>query len=221
MVFHLTAGMLSPGNSNGDGPTPTSNPLLFINPNDVQSIDILKDASSAAIYGSRGANGVVAITMKKGQSGPAKVDIGVSFGKFADYMKRFETLNRSEFINALTKYNAASTLNYGGDVDALKDITNSTVSQSYNLALSGGNETGKYRASFYATNQEGFIKGTGLSKYIGSFNGTEKLMDKKLTLDFGVVVGNVPHKFGYVFNTTGSAGNLISAALQWNPTELP
>ena len=208
-----------PGNSSGDGATPTSNPLLFINPNDIQSIDILKDASSAAIYGSRGANGVVAITMKKGSSGPTKIDLGVSYGKFAGYMKRFDVLDRSEFLTALTKYGGAASLNAGGNVDALKDITSKTVSQAYNLALSGGNETGKYRASFFATNQEGFIKGTGLSKYIGSFNGTEKLLDKKLTIDFSMIAGNVPHNFGYVFNTTGSAGNLISSALQWNPTQ--
>ena len=208
-----------PGNSAGDGPTPSSNPLLFINPSDVQSIDILKDASSAAIYGSRGANGVVAITTKKGTAGPTKIDVGVSYGKFAGYMKRFDVLDRSQFLTALTKYGAASSNNKGADVDALKDITNNRLTQSYNLALSGGNETGKYRASFYATNSEGFIKGTGLSKYIGSFNGTEKLLDKKLTLDFSLIAGNVPHNFGYVFNTTGSAGNLISAALQWNPTQ--
>jgi iron complex outermembrane receptor protein len=54
------------------GPTPESNPLLYINPNDIQQIDVLKDASSAAIYGSRGANGVVVITTKKGTSGPLK-----------------------------------------------------------------------------------------------------------------------------------------------------
>ncbi|MFT3933413.1 MAG: SusC/RagA family TonB-linked outer membrane protein [Chitinophagaceae bacterium] len=208
-----------PGNSNGDGPTPSSNPLLFINPSDVASIDVLKDASSAAIYGSRGANGVIAITLKKGVAGPTKVDVGMSFGKFAGYMKRFDVLDRSQFLNALTKYGGASSLNYGGNVDALKDITNSSISSSYNLALSGGNETGKYRASFYGTNQEGFVKGTGLQKYIGSFTGTERLLDKKLTLDFDLIAGNVPHTFGYVFNTTGSAGNLMSAALQWNPTQ--
>lgn len=208
-----------PGNSSGDGATPGSNPLLFINPNDIQSIDILKDASSAAIYGSRGANGVVAITLKKGQSGPTKIDLNVSYGKFAGYMKRFDVLDRSQFLSALTKYNAPSSLNKGDNVDALKDITSSTISQAYNLALSGGNETGKYRASFYANNSPGFMKGTGLKKYIGSFTGQQKLLDKKLTIDFNIIAGNVPHEFGYVFNTTGSAGNLISAALQWNPTQ--
>ncbi len=208
-----------PGNGNGDGATPNSNPLLFINPNDIASIDVLKDASSAAIYGSRGANGVIAITLKKGSSGPTKIDLNVGVSAFAGYMKRFDVLKRADFLTALTKYGAASTLNLGGNVDAMKDITSNKLSSGYNLALSGGNETGRYRASFFANNAQGFVKGTGLEKYIGSFNGTEKLLDKKLTLDFNLIAGSVPHDFGYVFNTTGSAGNLISAALQWNPTQ--
>lgn len=208
-----------PGNSNGDGATPNSNPLLFINPNDVQSIDVLKDASSAAIYGSRAANGVIAITLKKGSAGPTKIDLNSSIGIFAGYMKRFDVLKRDEFISAISKYGGAASLNAGGNVDALKDITSKSISQAYNLALSGGNETGKYRASFYANSTEGFVKGTGLQKYIGTFSGSERLLDKKLTLDFNLIAGSVPHNFGYVFNTTGSAGNLVSAALQWNPTQ--
>jgi TonB-dependent SusC/RagA subfamily outer membrane receptor len=60
-------------NLGGFGPTPESNPLIYINPNDIASIDVLKDASSSAIYGSRGANGVIVITTKKGGSGPTKL----------------------------------------------------------------------------------------------------------------------------------------------------
>src|ERR1700709_1072677 len=108
-----------PGNSVSSalGSSPASNPLLFINPNDIASIDILKDASSAAIYGSRGANGVIAITLKKGTSGPVKLDANVSYGVFAGYMKKFGILNASQFASALTKYGAASTLNGGVAVD--------------------------------------------------------------------------------------------------------
>jgi TonB-dependent starch-binding outer membrane protein SusC len=67
-------------NPGGLGQTPDANPLIYINPADIASIDILKDASSSAIYGSRGANGVVLITTRKGQMGPAKVDVGASVG---------------------------------------------------------------------------------------------------------------------------------------------
>ena len=66
-------------NASGVGQTPDVNPLIFINPADIASIDILKDASASAIYGSRGANGVILVTTRKGQSGPAKIDAGASF----------------------------------------------------------------------------------------------------------------------------------------------
>ena len=72
--------------------------LLFINPYDIAQIDVLKDASSTAIYGSRGANGVIIITTKKGASGPMRVDVGVNFSDYAGYMKRFEILSRSNFL---------------------------------------------------------------------------------------------------------------------------
>ena len=72
-------------------------PLLFINPYDIAQIDVLKDASSTAIYGSRGANGVIMITTKKGGSGPMRIDVGVNAGVFAGYMKRFEVLDAGQF----------------------------------------------------------------------------------------------------------------------------
>ncbi len=207
----------------GFGVTPTSNPLLFINPADIASISILKDASAAAIYGSRGANGVVEITTKKGASGGMKIEAGVAYGVWAGYMKKFGVLSSSQFANALSKYkvpNADSPyINGGHSTNALDAITNKTVSQGYNLALSGGNENGHYRASFFASNPQGFIEGTELNKYVGSFSGTVYSLNKKLTIDFNVVVGNVGHDFGAIGNTVGSTGDLMTAALQWNPTQ--
>ncbi|MBS1511296.1 MAG: SusC/RagA family TonB-linked outer membrane protein [Bacteroidetes bacterium] len=200
------------------GGTPTSNPLLFLNPNDIENLEILKDAASAAIYGSRGANGVIVITTKKAKPGAMKLDAAADFGAFAGYMKKFEILSKSDFVTALSKYGAASTWNGGQSVDPLKEITSKSVSSAYNIALGGGNENGRYRASFYANNTEGFLKGTGLEKYIANFNGSTTLLDKKLTLDFYLNAGSVPHRFGAVTNTAGSQGNLMSAALQWNPT---
>jgi TonB-linked SusC/RagA family outer membrane protein len=200
------------------GSLPSSNPLLFINPNDIASMEVLKDAASAAIYGARGANGVVVITTKKGAYGPMKVDVGADFGAFGGYMKKFEILSRDQFISAINKYGASSSLNGGANVDALKEITSKEISSAFNVALSGGNENGRYRASFYANNSQGFIKSTGLQKYIANFSGNTSLLDKKLTIDFNLTAGSVPHKFGVVSNTAGSQGNIISAALQWNPT---
>ncbi|MEO8819580.1 MAG: TonB-dependent receptor plug domain-containing protein, partial [Ginsengibacter sp.] len=97
----LDGGTARPGAATSFGTTSNSDPLIFINPNDIARIDILKDASSTAIYGSRGANGVIIITTKKGHSGPMKVDVGVNYSDFAGYMKKYEILSRSQYLSAI------------------------------------------------------------------------------------------------------------------------
>src|SRR6476469_1023849 len=79
-----------PNFGNNFGATPDANPLIFVNPNDIERIEVLKDASSSAIYGSRGANGVIVITTKTGSSGAPKLEVGTSIGLNAGLMKRFE-----------------------------------------------------------------------------------------------------------------------------------
>jgi len=199
--------------------TPQSNPLTYINPNDIASIDILKDASSSAIYGSRGANGVVVITTKKGAAGPTKLEVGTSFGVFAGYMKKYEILDAGEFRSGLTKYNASSDFDGKQNIDAQDEIKSDKLSQNYSLAFSGGNETGRFRASFLGSSTQGFVKNTSLDRYLGNLGGTYKFLDKKLTIDFDLIAGHTKEKIGAVTNNAGSEGNLISAVLEWNPTQ--
>ena len=199
------------------GSTPDANPLIYINPNDIQSIDVLKDASSAAIYGSRGANGVIAITTKTGSSGPTKLEFGTSFGVNAGYLKKYDILSVGQFRSALSKYGVTGQ-DKGASVDALKEIFNNKLSQNYNLAFSGGNENGKFRASFLGSTTQGSLKNSTLDKYIGSFAGQYKFLDKKLTLGFNLIAGHTTENLVAVSNNAGSVGNLISSALQWNPT---
>jgi len=216
-----------PGLNFGDGSgldfgtTPESNPLLYINPNDIAQIDVLKDASSTAIYGSRGANGIIVITTKKGSSSGTKIDFGTKFASNIGYMKKYKVFSASEFRSALHKYNLDTlsvSLDHGKSVDALEDITQSTLSQDYNLALSGGNETGKFRVSFLGSKNEGFIKKTSLEKYLGDFSGQYKFLDKRLSIDFNMIAGHTTEHMGLVSNTAGAGGNLIAWALNWNPT---
>ncbi len=206
----------NPGNPTF-GSTPDANPLVFINPYDIASIDVLKDASSAAIYGSRGANGVIAITTRTGAAGPAKVEFGTSWGVNAGYMKKFDILSVSQFRSALAKYGVTGQDN-GASVDAMKEITSSKLSQEYNLAFSGGNDNGKFRASFLGSRNNGLIKNSSLDKYVGTFNGSYKFLDKKLTFAFNLIAGHTTEHIIEVANTSGSQGNLISTALEWNPT---
>ena len=201
----------------GLGQTPDANPLIFINPADISSIDILKDASASAIYGSRGANGVVLITTKKGTSGATKIDVGASVG-FAGIMRKIEVLDASGYRSALNTYNAPKS-DSGATVDPWKEITNSGAStQNYSVAFSGGNDNGKYRASFLYANQQGIIRKSGLKKYVANFNSQNKFLDKRLSIDFSITAANVGEKIAPISNNTGSAGNIISLALIWNPT---
>jgi len=103
------------------GSNPGSNPLNFINPSDIATMDILKDASATAIYGSRAAYGVVLITTKRGQSGQTKMDIGASSG-FSNIAKKLKVLNASQFRSALTYYGLSNANDEGANTDALGAI---------------------------------------------------------------------------------------------------
>ena len=205
----------------GFGVTPDVNPLLFINPNDIANMTVLKDASATAIYGSRGANGVIVITTKTGGSGKTKLEFNADFSTPAGYMKKFDILNTSQFRSALQKYHLdtlTNSLDQGSSVDALDAVVNNSLSQNYSLAMSGGNETGKFRASFLYSKQNGFIKTTGLDKYIGTFSGQYKFIDNKLTIGFDLIGAHTTDRAALISSTAGSQGNLISSALSWNPT---
>jgi TonB-dependent starch-binding outer membrane protein SusC len=156
------------------GGTPSGNPLNFINPNDIASMDVLKDASAAAIYGSRGANGVVIITTKKGQAGGVKVDFTTSIGT-SSILKKLKVLNSGEYVTALgqaglgTSVNSTSlsTTNYGSSSDALGEILRKGSSQNYSVGISSGNENAKYRISLGYLDQKGIIKKSDYKKYVG------------------------------------------------------
>jgi iron complex outermembrane receptor protein len=87
-----------------------------------------------------------------------RVEVGVNFGTNAGYMKRFKVLNADQYRAAIKKYNQPATFDYGGNEDALKRVTQAGLSQNYSLAFSGGNEVGKFRASFPGLTYRGIFK---------------------------------------------------------------
>ena len=213
----LDGGNARPGLGNNLGGIPGANPLNFINPNDIASMEILKDASAAAIYGSRGANGVILITTKKGQAGTPKIEFNAGVGA-ASIMKRFEVMDGNEYRSALQKYNQNSG-NYGGNVDALNEILQTAITQNYNASVSGGNETGRYRLSVGWLDQQGIIKESGMKRATASLSGSYKFLDsKKLGLDFNLFTAQTREDVAPISNDAGFQGSLIGHALQWNPT---
>jgi TonB-linked SusC/RagA family outer membrane protein len=161
----------SPGSSNMET---TVSPLSMLNPNDIESIDILKDASASAIYGSRGSNGVVLITTKRGKSGNAKVTydgyVGVQKqGRFLDvdnlqqYAALENRLALSFGVQPRVEFANPSILGPGTNwQDA---IFRTAVEQSHNLAVSGGTDKSDYFISAGYFNQDGTILGYNFDRY--------------------------------------------------------
>ncbi|MEP7375861.1 MAG: SusC/RagA family TonB-linked outer membrane protein [Chitinophagaceae bacterium] len=193
-----------------------NNPLNFLNPGDIASIDVLKDASATAIYGSRAAYGVIIINTKKGQAGLAKITLGVSTG-INSILKKIEVLNAAQFREAIQYYNVDSSFDKGGQTDALDAILQTGFQSNYTFAVSGGNENGKYRISGNLLDQDGILRNTGFKKYGIDLSSNFKFLDsKKLGLDIHVnssqYLQNVPY-------AEIGAGTIIYSALRWNPTD--
>lgn len=140
----------------------SSSGLDGINPSDIQSMEILKDASSTAIYGSRGSNGVILITTKQGSEGKAQVTFDASVG-LSTVRKQYDLLNAYEYATALNDIRGSSTIS-AEDLEAYKNgtkginwtdlLTRTSITQDYRLAISGGNEKVKYLISGNVLDQE-------------------------------------------------------------------
>ncbi len=209
----LSGGSTTATASVGIGTTEARNPLNFINPNDIASMDILKDASATAIYGSRGANGVIIITTKKGAAGKNRVEYNASFSA-ANAVNLIPVYSASEFA-AL-----APDQDNGGDVDAMDAILRTAFSHNHNVAFTGGNADMKYRLSLSAQDQQGVIENTGLKKYTASLTASQDYFDKRLTVDVNMITSQVNDEYAPISNDAGYTGSLISNALAWNPTDV-
>jgi TonB-dependent starch-binding outer membrane protein SusC len=205
-------------NVSGLGITPDANPLTYLNGSDIESITVLKDASASAIYGSRGANGVILITTRGGTTGPLRVDAN-AYWTLGSILTPPDVLDAGQYRQALAKYDAKS--DSGASYDPFSQITQSRLAQNYSVALSGGSgDNGRYRGSFLASSTPGLIKKSNLDRYIANFNGNYKFLDKKLTLTYGITAGFTNEQIAPISNNPGSTGSVISNALQWNPTLL-
>ncbi|HWB93984.1 MAG TPA: SusC/RagA family TonB-linked outer membrane protein [Puia sp.] len=201
--------------ASGLGNLPDADPLIYINPQDIQSIDVLKDASASAIYGSRGANGVILVTTKKGVAGQTRLEGSITVAD-QGLMKQPDLLDAAQYRSELKVYGQGSDSNQ--TVTPFKDLLQHKLSTNYNLALSGGTENGKYRISFLASDQQGIIKKSSLEKYIANANGQFRFWDKRISLDFNLTASNYTEYLAPISNDAGSTGNLISLAMNWNPT---
>ncbi|NCI48159.1 SusC/RagA family TonB-linked outer membrane protein [Sediminibacterium soli] len=186
-----------------------TNPLSFINPQDIESIDVLKDASATAIYGSRGANGVILITTKKGKTGFNTMSYSVNAG-MSSLARALPVFNTDEYRKQVTAL-GGTLQDFGGSTDWQNQITRNAFTQNHNLALSGGANKLTYYGSFGMQLQQGILKGNDLKRYTGRINITQKLLDDRLTIDVNLSASNT-------VNTRPDIGGLIGTAISTNPT---
>lgn len=187
----------------------TINPLSFLNPQDIESIDVLKDASATAIYGTRGANGVILVTTKRGKAGFTMVNYTFS-GGFSTMANPLPVFSADEYKKQVTALNGTLD-DFGGSTDWQKEISRTAFTQNHNVSLSGGSGKFNYYGSFGMQLQEGILKGNDLKRYTGRMNMSQKLLDDRLVIDVNLNANNTS-------NLRPNIGSLIGGAISTNPT---
>lgn len=165
---------------------PLDNPDMLNNipPGDIESYDILKDASATSIYGSRGANGVIIVNTKKGHAGKSVVEYNGYVG-VDQQAKKLDMLTAAEW-RAASGANGAS-IDKGANTNWQNAITRTGFTQSHNIAISGGSGEFNYRGSVSYLNQEGIVINSGRESYGLRFNAQQKAINDKLDIQIGLV----------------------------------
>ncbi len=203
----------------GTGSSSARNPLNFLNPNDIENISVLKDASAAAIYGSRGANGVVLITTKKGKSGQQSLNFSSNVS-VASAARRYDLLDAAAFKAGLTKAGGTldATTDGGANTDWQDAILRTAVTHNQNLSFGGGNDNTRYFFSLGYQDQQGIIKTSALQRTTARVNASHELFNDKVVLDLSLTTSGLRNRYVANGDNAGAQGSLISNALQSNPT---
>ena len=190
----------------------TSNVLAMINPNDIESFTVLKDASATAIYGSRASNGVIIITTKKGRAGQRPTvtyngDITVS-----TIQKKYEVLNASEFKQAATSLGFDTSALGTADTDWQDEIFRTSVSTNHSLSIQGGLKDMPYRIGLGFEDNNGILKNSWMKRFYTSVNLAPSFLNKHLNFNFTA-------KYMFEKNRYVDDSSAINNALKMDPTQ--
>lgn len=193
------------------------NPLSNINPNDIESINILKDASATAIYGSRGANGVIMITTKKGKAGMRQLDYSFNLG-VSTVAKKLDVLTGDEYRKTVSELGLTLD-DKGQNTDWQDVIFRTAISQNHYVSFMSGSENTSYRASAGYSNQNGVMEGSGMKSANARMNINHKALNDKLKLNMNISYGETNSDQAPVSNTVGSemGSSMLYEAYVFNP----
>ena len=229
-----------------DGFPTESSFATSLNPADIESVDVLKDASAAAIYGARGANGVIVITTKKGVEGKTKINFSASMN-VSNIAKKVELLNAYDFVqlhedycqasgvrniyfidkdeNGSTIYDAYTLEDYRNvkSMDWQDQIYRTALSQDYNISISGGNSKvgNRYNISFALKDQDGILRNSEFKRYNGKVSLSQRITEKvnlDLNLNYSksITLGNTPASS---LNASSSSAYLMYSVWGYRPVK--
>lgn len=185
--------------------------LNSVSPNDIEQIDVLKDGSAAAIYGTRGTNGVILITTKqsKGEMKPS-IEIN-SYVSFQQIVKQLPILTAEQYREKVEAgYPGAQ--DFGGNTNWMDEILQIPVKQTYSVNLRGGTKNTNYIVSFDYTSNQGLVKRSDVDMIFPRVNVTHRMFDDKLRIDAGL--SGYQQTYGLPYNT-----GVYQGAIVYNPTE--
>ena len=209
----------SGGNVIGLGSNPAKNPLSFLNPNDIESISVLKDASATAIYGTRGSNGVVIVTTKSGRSKKGEFNYQANIST-SEARETYNLLNADQFLAARTSVGLTNDAvsNAGSKTDWQDVIFRRSTSHNQNLSYSKSHDSGSYIATLGFGNQYGIVENSNLERLTARLNLNQRFLDDKLRLTFNGSISRVNDNLAPTGGTAGYRGDILGAAFSANPT---
>lgn len=194
---------------------------LGMNPNEIVSVEVLKDAAATSIYGASGANGVILVTTKRGEAGAMRVSYN-TFVSFKEIAKKLPAMNATEYATVFEEareetgqrpfFSAEDIAALGKGTDWQDEIFNTGFSHHHNLSVSGGTEKIKYYVNANYVNSEGYV---GVGTWNRGYNFQSKFSiqaNKRLKFDLNT-------SLGYGANKNMDAGGAVMSAMQWSPTK--
>ncbi len=201
--------------------------LNSIDPNDIETVDVLKDGSASAIYGTRGSSGVIIVTTKKGQAGKSAVTYS-GLVSFDNIERKVNVLDGSRYVSL------AGGSNLGANTNWLDEVTQTGKSQTHSMNLSGGTAATSYRATLSYRDVDGIARTSGFKQYNGTMSITQKAMSDRLNLSANFGINNRDADLGFadafryatIYNPTAPIKNAngsyyeIGGFEQFNPVAI-
>ncbi len=208
----------------GGSPALGRNPLNAINPSDIASVTVLKDAAATAIYGSRGANGVVLIETKKGRPGAATMEYE-TYAAFSQAANQLDFLTGNEYRSFIQREIAKGTLPAArlaaqgtANTNWEKETQRTSLTQNHNIAFAGGNQSTTFRASLNFSDQQGVVISNGFKRLQARLNGNHEALGGRLRIGLNLNSSRIENNYLPFENTGGFEGGVFQNVAVFNPT---